>query len=175
MKTSVFVLTCCLAVSPLMVVRADTQDKPHQAPVANKIHRETCGACHMVYVPGLLPSLSWEKILMNMKAHHGENVALDANTQTAILDYLKRNAADKSGSGLSRKIMKSLNGAIPDRITEVPLINRKHHELADSLFIRKEIGSRSNCLACHKKADQGDFNEDAVRIPGGNVRERDDD
>jgi hypothetical protein len=30
---------------------------------------------------------------------------------------------------------------------------------------RPKVGSPSNCMACHKGAEQGDFSEHAVAIP----------
>ena len=30
---------------------------------------------------------------------------------------------------------------------------------------RKSIGSAANCTACHRQAEQGNFEEDAIRIP----------
>lgn len=35
-----------------------------------------------------------------------------------------------------------------------------------STWARPAIGSRANCVACHPGAEQGNFNEHSVRIPG---------
>lgn len=36
-----------------------------QATVINQTYRQTCGQCHMVYHPGLLPAASWRRLLAN--------------------------------------------------------------------------------------------------------------
>jgi hypothetical protein len=61
--------------------------------------------------------------------------------------------------------MRSLNGNTPLRITEIPYIKEKHHELNASIFSRQSIGSFSNCIACHTKAGQGNYDDDYVKIP----------
>ena len=33
------------------------------------------------------------------------------------------------------------------------------------MFKRQSVGSFSNCLACHKGAEQGDFDDDRAAIP----------
>ena len=170
MNKQICAMACGLLVFSLATVRADADGERRSAPVQNKTYQETCSVCHMVYFPGMLPAQSWEKILTNMKTHNGEEVALDAKIQAEILAYLKKNAADQSGSGLSGRIMRSLKDATPTRITEVPMIKRKHSELSGAIFQRKEIGSHSNCIACHAKAGQGEFSEDTVRSPGGGAR-----
>lgn len=138
-----------------------------QGLVTNAVHRETCGACHMAYPPALLPAASWEKIVAALPSHNGENVELANATRKALLEFLKANAADTSPRGLSRRILKSLAGATPTRITQVPAIQAQHRGLGDDVFNRKEIGSRANCRACHPGAESARFSDDDVRIPGG--------
>jgi len=82
-----------------------------------------------------------------------------------ILQYLSSNAADVSSSEVSVKIMKSIDEQTPNRITELPYILKKHREVAPAILKRKAIGSLSNCAACHKTADKGDFEDDGVVIP----------
>jgi len=51
------------------------------------------------------------------------------------------------------------------RITEIPYIRKKHHELQQDIFSRQSIGSRANCPACHSSAEQGVYEDDLVKIP----------
>lgn len=51
------------------------------------------------------------------------------------------------------------------RITDVPYIREKHHELNPNIFNRESIGSLSNCMACHITAEKGVYQDDNVRIP----------
>jgi len=42
----------------------------------------------------------------------------------------------------------------------------KHHDLDPTILDRPSIGSLGNCIACHTSADQGDYDDDYVVIPG---------
>lgn len=134
-------------------------------PVPNQTYKNTCGECHLAYPPCLLPSGSWEKILNRMKDHFGEEVPCGATEQKEISQYLKENGADRASGKRSAKIMKGLKGTTPLRITEVPYIRHKHREISKEVLSRKTIGSLSNCRACHKTAEQGNFDDDNVTIP----------
>jgi cytochrome c551/c552 len=134
-------------------------------PVENETYQENCGACHFSYQPELLPSSSWKKVLAGLNDHYGNEIDLDEESRKNIQDYLMSNCADGSSAKRSVKIMHSLHGQSPMRITDVPYIREKHHEISASVFSRKSIGSFSNCMACHKTASQGIYDDDNVVIP----------
>jgi hypothetical protein len=113
-------------------------------PVNNKTFKQECGACHFAYQPGLLPSESWKKILSNLPAHFGEKVSLGQASKNIISEYLRSNVAERSSAKRARKILKSLGGQTPLRITETPYIQEKHHELDLNIFSRQSISSRAN-------------------------------
>jgi hypothetical protein len=140
----------------------DDHESKYLAPVNNETFKQECGACHFAYQPGLLPAGSWGKILNNLPSHFGEEVSLDGESKNIISQYLHANSAEHSSAKRARKILKSLSGQTPLRITETPYIREKHHELDSSIFSRQSIGSRSNCIACHPTAEQGNY----VRIKG---------
>lgn len=133
--------------------------------VNNSAYKENCGACHFAYQPELLPSGSWDKILNTLEVHFGEAVELDPGSNKIIAKYLKANAADYSSAKLSAKIMKCLGNQTPERITAIPYIRKKHHEISQDVIKRKAIGSLSNCSACHTTAEKGIYDEDNVKIP----------
>jgi hypothetical protein len=133
--------------------------------VNNPKYTENCGACHFAYQPGLLPSGSWDKILKSLTDHFGEDIDLDPESKKIIVEYLKANAANYSSAKLSAKIMRSLGHQTPLRITQVPYIQRKHHEIQLNVFKRESIGSLSDCLACHTTAEKGIYDDDNVTIP----------
>jgi hypothetical protein len=157
-----FLLPCSFAF-------ADDDDEKHEkkylTPVNNETFKQECGACHFAYQPGLLPAGSWQKILSNLPSHFGEEVLVEQEQKSIISAYLQANAAENSSAKRARKILKSLRGQTPLRITETPYIQEKHHELNSSVFSRQSIGSRSNCIACHPKAEQGNYDDDFVNIP----------
>ena len=139
--------------------------KRYLKPVNNPTYIEGCGACHFTYQPELLPSGSWDKILAGLEDHFGEIIELDLASKKVIGEYLKANAAEHSSAKRAVKIMRSLGSQTPLRITEIPYIQRKHHEVSPSVFSRDPIGSFSNCLACHTTAEKGIYDDDYVVIP----------
>ena len=141
----------------------DTND--HLKPVTNQTYKETCGECHFAYQPELLPSESWLKILNQLDNHFGEGIETDPDTIKNILDDLTTNGAENSSAERSVKIMRCLGGQVPIRITDIPYIRKKHHELDPAIFKRKSIGSLSNCIACHTTAENGIYDDDDVKIP----------
>jgi predicted PP-loop superfamily ATPase len=105
------------------------------------------------------------KIFADLSDHFGESVELDSESEKMILTYLKANAANYSSGKLSAKIMRSLDNKTPLRITEVPYIQREHHEIQQTVLDRESIGSLSNCAACHTSAEEGIYDDDNVTIP----------
>ena len=143
----------------------EDDDEDNLPPVNNPTYIENCGSCHLAYPPELLPAGSWNKILDEMDTHFGETVTIDPDATTAISEYLEMNAADSSSAEVSRKIMKGIKGQTPNRITELPYIIKKHREVVPSVFKRPAIDSLSNCAACHRGAEKGNFDDDGVVIP----------
>jgi hypothetical protein len=141
------------------------ESKQQLSPVTSPVYQETCGACHFAYQPELLPASSWQAILNNPADHFGESLELDDDSRKGIADYLQANSADKSGAKRAVKIMRSLGSRVPQRITDIPYIREKHHEIPAKVFERPAIGSLSNCPACHKTAEQGIYDDDTVEIP----------
>lgn len=138
------------------------------APVATNAKWKTeCSSCHMLYHPGLLPERSWKKLMGGLDQHFGENASLDAKTRDEITKFLVENAADRSSARRSRKIDASIPaGETPIRITSTRYFIYKHDEVRDSVWKLPKVGSKANCVACHKDAESGYFNEHDVRIPG---------
>ncbi|TAJ96488.1 MAG: hypothetical protein EPO39_20180 [Candidatus Manganitrophaceae bacterium] len=137
-------------------------------PVANDLYTKECGACHLAYPPGLLPARSWKKLMGGLSDHFGDNAELAPEDQRAVTDFLVKNAADRSGQKRSAKVVRSLkDGEAPLRITEVPYIVRKHHEIPSRLIQgNPQVKSLSRCNACHTRAEAGSFSEHDVSIPG---------
>jgi hypothetical protein len=140
---------------------------PDVAAVKNDLYRDECGACHFAYQPGLLPARSWQGLMDSLDNHFGENAELDSATRNRLASYLKVNAAEFSSTRRSAKILRSLGGDAPLRITEVPYIRYKHNEIP-LRFIRDDsrVRSLSNCASCHTRADTGSFAEREINVPG---------
>ena len=139
------------------------------AVVANPLYKEECGSCHMAYPSGLLPGRSWGKMMTGLEDHFGENAELDSTTTAELTRYLVDNSADAVPNyRRSRKITRDLsNESTPLRITELAYFQHEHREIPDRLIAANpEVGSLSNCNACHQKAELGSFSEREIHIPG---------
>jgi cytochrome c553 len=146
--------------------RENSKDKKrYLIPVNNPTYIEACGGCHFTYQPELLPSGSWDKILAGLEDHYGEAIELDPKSKKEIAEYLKANAAEYSSAKRAVKIMRSLGDRTPLRITHIPYIQEKHHEVPPKVLKRDSIGSLSNCSACHTTAKKGIYEDDYVVIP----------
>jgi len=125
------------------------------APVNNALYQKECASCHFGYQPALLSKTSWEKVMGNLSDHFGTDASLGKVEQDQILDYLVSNA----GSG---KLTVNNNSM---RITESPKFIKEHREVPARLITQKEVGTLSNCSACHTLADKGNYSERAIKIP----------
>jgi hypothetical protein len=127
--------------------------------VTNQSYKSSCGECHLAYPPDLLPAASWEKILLQLGDHFGENVVVDGKSKEEIGKYLMENAAGKSPNRNAARIVNSIIGEPPLRITDVPLFKKTHREVMPRNRDTQVQASMSDCLACHKEADQGNFDD----------------
>ncbi len=119
-------------------------------------YRQECGSCHTAYAPDLLPPDSWRQLMGGLSKHFGTDASLDASTTQAIAAWLGNEAR------------LAWRGATPppeNRITRSAWFVRKHREVSTVTWRHPAVKSASNCSACHAGAEQGDFDEHAVRIP----------
>mgnify|MGYP003572087236 FL=1 len=170
MKTQLKILTIAATLSAYAVPLLANGDSkgPGVAPVNNAFYAEECGACHFAYQPGLMPARSWQQLMANLEEHFGENAELETEEQTALTDYLVKNAAEFSKHKRSVKIMRSLStDKTPLRITEIPYMVRKHDDLSSKMVAdNPKVKSLSYCEKCHTRADTGSYSEDDITIPG---------
>ena len=117
-----------------------------------KIYKQECSGCHVAYAPRMLPAPSWQRIMSNLNHHFGTDASLDSADVKQISAWLVQSAGTREAPP-------------EDRITRSAWFVRKHDEVPAATWKRASIKSASNCAACHTRADQGDFNEHAVRIP----------
>ena len=131
-------------------------------PVDNPATLKECGACHIPYQPQMLPARSWRAIMADLGNHFGENAALPDKSRAEIEAYLVANAADAPASMAYG--WNFLRGVSPDvtplRITETSFWKRAHGEIPDAVFSDPRVKLRSNCVACHGGARQGQFGEE---------------
>jgi mono/diheme cytochrome c family protein len=119
-------------------------------------YRQECGSCHTAYAPGLLPPDSWRQLMGGLASHFGTDASLDAATTKTIAAWLAEAGRPARGA----------EAPPPDnRITRSAWFVRKHREVSAATWRLPAVKSASNCSACHAGAEQGDFDEHAVRIP----------
>lgn len=136
---------------------ASAEEGEYFGVVTDPVVRQECSACHMAFPPGMLPAKSWEAITGNLVDHFGENASLDAATTAAVHDWLVANAA-RPGRWMSSAV--DGNDA-PMRITDtVWWVSEHRGEVRPSRFEGPKVGSKANCAACHRGAEQGYFEDD---------------
>lgn len=120
------------------------------------LYAQECASCHMAYPPGALPATSWRNLLQNLQRHFGTDASVDDATLQQLSTWLQAHAGT----------WKRVAGPPPqDRITNAAWFRRKHDEVASATWRLAAVKSASNCAACHPQAEQGDFDDDRVRIP----------
>ncbi|MDX9813878.1 MAG: cytochrome C [Sulfurimonas sp.] len=135
-------------------------------PVDNAIYEKECGSCHFAYPAGLLPSNAWNKMMLNLDDHFGDDATVDDDTFQILSSYLNLNSAEKSKQyKRSRKIVENLNRSIPNSISTMPYIKKKHEKIKEHLITQKEVRGLFNCTACHQNAKKGIFSDEDIDIP----------
>jgi cytochrome b len=148
-----------------------TPDQPYlpfagPALANNKAWRAECGSCHLAYHPVLLPARSWERMMAEQDRHFGEDLALDPATAKEILAFLQAHAAETGLTKAAYLIDRSVSPSqAPLRITETRYWQRKHRDIPAEAWHHSKVGSKSNCAACHRDAEQGTFSPGAMGLP----------
>jgi len=130
------------------------------------IYMKECGSCHMAFPPNTLPAESWKGMMANLKDHFGDDATIDDAATKEIEEFLVRNAAETSPEEAARKFIRSIGTKPPPaRISDIPYWKEKHKPIAQAIYQRSSIKSRINCVACHKLAEYGSFEDNDIRIP----------
>lgn len=141
-------------VATLLPALADDHGRSRVPPSPE--YRQECGACHVAYPPGLLGASSWQRVMSTLPRHYGTDASLDAPTQARLAAWLAANA----GSG--RRVVEA---PPEDRITRSPWFQREHREVSAATWKLPAVKSAANCAACHRGAEQGNFDEHSVQVP----------
>jgi hypothetical protein len=116
-------------------------------------YAQECGSCHLPYTPALLGAASWQRLMANLPRHFGTDASVEADVERALTAWLVANARRRA------------DAAPDDRITRSAWFVREHRRIGAEVWSRTAVGSAARCAACHRGAEQGDFDEDKVRIP----------
>ncbi len=116
-------------------------------PVASELAQKECGSCHMAYQPQLLPAEAWTRLFDGLADHFGNDASLEEPVRQEILAYYVAHAGRPTGEAASL------------RITEAPWWVREHREVRAATWARPEIKFKGNCVACHRQAEQGNYED----------------
>lgn len=161
------ILVAVLSVIGSWLMNSPVHDEAIFPMPRGKTYIAECGSCHTAFAPGLLPARSWRKMLGELENHFDEDASLDEPVRLAILKDLEDFAADGAFSDMRmRRIAAALPVAeAPQRITQTAYLRAIHDQVPDNFWKRKAIASRTNCIACHPRANEGRFGEREIRIP----------
>jgi cytochrome c len=119
-------------------------------------YQTECASCHLAYPPGLLSTQSWSAIMSSLSKHYGTDASLDTKDMQAISTWLTQYAGS----------YKRVTEAPPEnRITQSYWFQKKHRKVKAGDFAKPSVKSAANCNACHRQAEQGNFDDDDVHIP----------
>jgi hypothetical protein len=106
----------------------------------------------------MLPAASWRRVMTGLDKHYGTDASLDPATVTQLSTWLQTHAGT----------YKRVSTEPPeDRITRSPWFERKHRQVDPAVWKLPSVKSPAQCAACHTGAEQGDFDDDRLRLPAG--------
>ena len=65
-----------------------SSNKPGISVVKFQQYNEICGSCHFPYQPGLLPAVSWGKIMSDTDNHFGKTLKLSSVESSTMTRYV---------------------------------------------------------------------------------------
>ena len=135
------------------------QAEEQRVTINNRALQQECGSCHLVYPPQFLSAASWRAVMGGLDKHFGVDASVDMATRSEILRYLQANAGGMEMSAGRKPVL---------RISETRWFVQEHgDELPRDIWRNPAVKSPANCSACHTAAEQGNYSERSLRIPGG--------
>lgn len=138
---------------------------PAHADSAGMLPRDTppaylqeCASCHVGFPPGMLPARSWQRVMSGLGKHYGSDASLDAALEQQIGDWLQKHA------GTYKRVREE---PPQDRITRSSWFEHEHRKIDAAVWQMPSVKTAVNCAACHVGAEQGRFDDDALRQPAG--------
>ncbi len=149
----------------------ETPEQPYRPFVGqqlpdNELWREECGACHLAFHPSLLPARSWRLTMEEQASHFGEDLFLEQDAIDEITAFLTANASEQALTEAAWKIGRSIpETEMPRRITDTRYWMEKHSGIPEQVWRDPKVNGRVNCASCHLDAEEGTFEDAAMRIP----------
>jgi len=122
------------------------------------LYTQECASCHVAYPVGMLPAVSWKRLMSGLDTHFKTDASLDANTAGTLSAWLQANG------GTYKRVREA---PLHDRITQSDWFIRKHREVDSHIWKQPAVKSAANCSACHAGAERGSFRESEIQFPKG--------
>jgi hypothetical protein len=135
---------------------------PAMAP--DRVWASECGSCHYAFHPSLLPRASWAALMAGLPDHFGEDASLPPAAAAEVAAFLQTYAAEDWDTKAAR-LLSNVSSADPLRITAAPFWVRRHRRIGPAVFAAPGVKAKSNCIACHRDADTGRFDAQAIVLP----------
>ena len=132
--------------------------------VRDQVWANECGSCHYAFHPSLLPRASWAALMAGLSDHFGEDASLSPAAAAEIATFLQIYAAEDWDTKAAR-LLARISPADPLRITVAPFWVRRHRRIDPAVFATPAVKAKSNCIACHRDADSGRFDAQAIVLP----------
>lgn len=120
-----------------------------------------CGDCHVPFHPSLRSEQAWGAIMADLADHFGEDASLDEVVTARLSAYLKANSAEH----FDTRAANVFRAPEPLKITETRFWTFRHADIPAAVFQQKNVGTKSNCEACHGDARPGLFMPQAIHVP----------
>jgi cytochrome b len=128
--------------------------------------REACGECHLAYHPTLLPARSWQRLFAEQHTHFEEDLDLEPETVTTLTEYALTHAAETHLTEAAFHINQSIPATeSPLRITQTRYWITEHQKITENIWQHPDVKFQANCNACHLDAEQGTYEDGAMRLP----------
>lgn len=127
-------------------------------PTVPPAYTQECGSCHLAYPPGLLPARTWQRVMSGLDRHFGADASVEVATARELGAWLAAHA------GTYKRVRQE---PPQDRITLSDWFLHKHRQVEPAVWQLPSVKSAANCVACHGGAEQGRFDEHALRMPAG--------
>jgi len=138
-----------------LVLSAEAMADMRISTASNPSWKAECSSCHLAYPPSLLPADAWRAMMAGLGQHFGVDASIDTKTAAEIGAFLQKNAGRSQGKA-----------GLPNlRITESVWFKHEHDEVSAAVWRKPQVKTPSNCAACHRGAQQGNFDEHDVRLP----------
>jgi len=130
----------------------------------DRVWASECGSCHYAFHPSLLPRASWAALMAGLPDHFGEDAGLPPAAAAEVAAFLQTYAAEDWDTKAAR-LLSNVSSADPLRIAAAPFWVRRHRRIGAAVFAAPTVKAKSNCIACHRDADTGRFDAQAIVLP----------